>query len=80
MNKIDILRKHIGSDDFYDLNGTEMLNKILAAMDEYAEEKTKNLNAINIINLYAYDNCGCHPNVMYITSNGRFCERCKASN
>ena len=23
------------------------------------------------------DNCGCHPNVIYTTSKGRFCEQCK---
>ena len=23
------------------------------------------------------DSCGCHPNVIYTTSKGRFCERCK---
>jgi hypothetical protein len=23
------------------------------------------------------DSCGCHPNVIYKTSKGRFCERCK---
>lgn len=41
MSKVDIIRRHIGSDDFYDLNGTEMLSKILAAMDEYAQEQVK---------------------------------------
>lgn len=25
----------------------------------------------------ACDSCGCHPNVIYTTSKGRFCERCK---
>ena len=23
------------------------------------------------------DSCGCHPSVIYTTSKGRFCERCK---
>lgn len=23
------------------------------------------------------DSCGCHPNVIYTTNKGRFCERCK---
>lgn len=22
------------------------------------------------------DNCGCHPNIIYQTSKGRFCEKC----
>lgn len=41
MNKIDILRKYISSDDFYDLNGTKMLTKILKAMEEYAQQQVK---------------------------------------
>jgi len=28
----------------------------------------------------ACDSCGCHPNVIYTTSKGRFCERCKPAN
>lgn len=41
MDKVDIIRKYIGSSDFYDLNGTEMLSKILEAMEEYAQEQVK---------------------------------------
>lgn len=41
MSKVDVIRRYIGSEDFYDLNGTEMLSKILAAMDEYAQEQVK---------------------------------------
>ncbi len=25
------------------------------------------------------DSCGCHPNTIYTTSKGRFCERCNPS-
>jgi ribosomal protein L29 len=39
MNKVDIIRKHIGSDDFYDINGTSMLTKILAAMEDFSEQE-----------------------------------------
>ena len=42
MDKVDIIRKHIGNDDFYDMNGTPLLTKILAAMDEYAQQQAKN--------------------------------------
>ena len=42
MNKVDIVIKHIGNDDFYDMNGTPLLTKILAAMDEYAQQQVKN--------------------------------------
>ncbi|MFW5847288.1 MAG: hypothetical protein ACOCVF_00015 [bacterium] len=49
MDKVDIIRKHIDSDDFYDLNGTEMLSKILIAMDEYAEQQLKNFNLHSVM-------------------------------
>jgi len=42
MNKVDIIRKHIGDDDFYDMNGTSMLTNILNAMEEYKEQEVKN--------------------------------------
>lgn len=42
MDKVDIIRKHIGNDDFYDINGTPLLTKILSAMDEYAQQQVKN--------------------------------------
>lgn len=42
MNKVDIIRKHIGNDDFYDMNGTSMLTNILNAMEEYKEQEVKN--------------------------------------
>lgn len=42
MNKVDIVRKYIGNDDFYDMNGTPLLTKILAAMNEYAQQQVKN--------------------------------------
>lgn len=41
MDKVDIIRKHIGNDDFYDINGTPLLTKILLAMDEYAQQQVK---------------------------------------
>lgn len=50
MNKVDIIRKHIGSDEFYDLNGTEMLSKLLTVMDEYAQEQVKLLTIPEVTN------------------------------
>ena len=50
MSKVDIIKKHIGSEDFYDLNGTETLRKILAAMDEYAQEQVKLFAIPDVIN------------------------------
>lgn len=49
MDKIDIIRKYIGNDDFYDMNGTPLLTKILAAMDEYAQQQVKNCSIPNIV-------------------------------
>lgn len=51
MNKVDIVIKHIGNDDFYDMNGTQLLTKILAAMDEYAQQQVKNCSIPAVGNL-----------------------------
>lgn len=32
MNKVDIVRKYIGNDDFYDMNGTPLLTLRLCAV------------------------------------------------
>ena len=42
-----------------------------------AEQQVKNLNIPAVMGELTCDNCGCHPNVIYTTSKGRFCERCK---
>jgi hypothetical protein len=34
---------------------------------------------LDITGGFTCDNCGCHPNVIYTTVSGRFCERCKPS-
>ena len=34
----------------------------------------------NNIDEITCDSCGCHPNVIYQTSKGRFCEKCKPVN
>jgi len=44
---------------------------------ELAEQQLKNLNTSVVIDKLTCDNCGCHPNVIYTTSKGRFCESCK---
>ena len=51
MNKVDILIKHIGNDDFYFMNGTPLLIRILAAMDEYAQQQVKNCSIPAVSNL-----------------------------
>ena len=44
---------------------------------ELAEQQVKNLNIPVVMGELTCDNCGCPPNVIYTTSKGRFCERCK---
>ena len=51
--------------------------EIKALRKELAEQQVKNLNIPAVMGELTCDNCGCHPNVIYTTSKGRFCERCK---
>lgn len=52
-------------------------SEIKALRKELAEQQVKNLNIPAVMGELTCDNCGCHPNVIYTTSKGRFCERCK---
>lgn len=44
---------------------------------ELAEQQVKNLNIPAVMGELTCDHCGCHPNVIYTTSKGRFCALCK---
>lgn len=44
---------------------------------ELVEQQVKNLNILAVMGELTCDSCGCHPNTIYTTSKGRFCERCK---
>ena len=44
---------------------------------EYHDSEVKKLNIPAVMGELTCDSCGCHPNVIYTTSKGRFCERCK---
>ena len=48
-------------------------------MDEFAEWKVKNCSIPAVMGELTCDNCGCHPNTIYTTSKGRFCESCKSA-
>jgi len=52
------------------------LNMVANLMAEYA---AKNCVIPAVMGELTCDNCGCHPNVIYTTSRGRFCEGCKPS-
>ena len=47
-------------------------NKLL----DYVEE-LEQLTIPTVIGELTCDSCGCHPNVIYTTNKGRFCEMCK---
>lgn len=72
MDKVDIIRKHIGNDDFYDMNGTTLLTKILAAMDEYAQQQVKNCS------IPAVSKSVCDCIIPSTDFNRTFCFKCKA--
>ena len=44
---------------------------------EYHDSEVKKLNIPAVMGELTCDSCGCHPNVIYTTSRGRFCEGCK---
>jgi len=50
------------------------LNAVANLMAEYA---AKNYVIPAVMGELTCDSCGCHPNVIYTNSKGRFCERCK---
>jgi len=80
MNKVDIVRNHIGNDDFYDINGTSILTNILNAMEEYKEQEVKNCSIPDVVwqsEQLKCDNCKCTPTVIHNTPSGRFCEDCR---
>ena len=52
-------------------------SEIKALRKELTERQVKNLNIPAVMGELTCDSCGCHPNVIYTTSKGRFCERCK---
>lgn len=60
-NETDMFKAFITQDEFVDL----------------AEEIVKLFAIPAVMGELTCDSCGCHPNTMYQTSKGRFCERCK---
>jgi len=52
-------------------------SEIKALRKELTEQQVKNLNIPTVMGELTCDSCGCHPNVIYTTSRGRFCEGCK---
>lgn len=60
-------------------NETDMF-KAFITQDEFsnlADDLVKLFAIPDVMGELTCDSCGCHPNVIYTTSKGRFCERCK---
>jgi len=57
----------------------ELITRLSKVWDAYYDLKSevKKLNIPAVIGELTCYSCGSHPNVIYTTSNGRFCERCK---
>jgi len=76
MDKVDIIRKHIGNDDFYDMNGTPLLTKILAAMDDYAQQQVKNCSIPAVSGRSEQLPCGDCENYAQWDNGIRWCSVC----
>ena len=76
MDKVDIIRKHIGNDDFYDINGTPLLTKILSAMDEYAQLQVNNCSIPAVVGQSEQLKCE-HKGRRTATELVEYCEDCK---
>ena len=50
----------------------EQIIELLLNCNEVLDSQFK-----SVISDLTCDNCGCHPNTIYTTSKGRFCEGCK---
>jgi len=57
----------------------ELITRLSKVWNAYYDLKSevKKIKIPAVMGELTCDSCGCHPNTMYQTSNGRFCERCK---
>ena len=55
----------------------EPLKKEIQLMKLQIEGLNQALQQPAVMHQLTCDSCGCHPNTIYTTSKGRFCERCK---
>lgn len=65
MNKVDIIKKHIGNVNFHNMihntNGTLMLTNILKAMEEYKEQVVKNCSIADVSKRLELDGLAINP-------------------
>jgi len=61
----------------YQQFGAEQIDDLYAKMDILNSYVQEQLHLFAVMGELTCDGCGCHPNVIYTNSKGRFCERCK---
>lgn len=63
--------------EVYELLTKEQLIEALIRKHKECRDIAKNCVIPAVMGELTCDSCGCHPNVIYTTSRGRFCEGCK---
>jgi formate dehydrogenase maturation protein FdhE len=77
IKKILELGKELEKADGFD--AIMIVNDMEIEVDNYIKQLPTQ-NVVQQSEQLVCDSCGCHPNVIYTTSKGRFCERCKPAN
>ena len=80
MTRKDLIEKIMKVAEHYkngDLYATGAMGDIGILIDDYTETVVKNCSIPAVMGELTCDSCGYHPNVIYTTSKGRFCEKCK---
>jgi hypothetical protein len=70
-------KEYLESKGVFGLDTKKRYNEVIEWMEGYAQERVKNCSIPAVMGELTCDSCGCHPNTIYTTSKGRFCERCK---
>lgn len=75
MTAEELYRKEFGNADSIPKESVIRLLKHFAKALKIEREQASHIPTI--MGELTCDSCGCRPNVIYTTSKGRFCERCK---
>lgn len=54
----------------------KLIEMLINCNDVITELTQVNINPYNVVGELTCDKCGCHPNMIYKTNKGRFCEKC----
>lgn len=65
--------------EMYQMVEKDKLIEMLIEANNFINRLTEAKNCVipAVMGQLTCDSCGCHPNVIYTTSRGRFCEGCK---